>query len=134
MELTPEDVTEMEGRLRSYLAAFERGDPEAYADQFVFPACILADGRWVGIGTREECLEMCRTWTREAREDGSHGGETREMQVTPLVDGAAMIHLRYQRLRADGSALAQISAHYLMLEVGDTWKIATIVGEAKPAG
>ena len=133
MPISSEDQKAIEARLRAYLAAFERGDPEAYAEQFTFPARIWDGENWVGIPDRETCLKKCQSWVQEAREAGATRGAILDMRIIPLLSRAAINQLRYQRVGPDGRATENIRPAYLMLKLDDGWKIATIVGESEPA-
>jgi ketosteroid isomerase-like protein len=127
------DVERIEARLRAYLAAFEKGDAEAYADQFVFPAAIWASGAWTGVPDRRACLELVRGYTAHVNDLGAVRGRILEMNVIELLPRVAVNQLRYQRLGAGGQVVENVRASYLMLEQDGEWRIATIAGESEPA-
>ncbi len=132
MLISSEDQKAIEARLHAYLAAFEKGDAEAYAEQFTFPACIWDGVNWIAIPDRETCLKKCQSWVQEAREAGAARGATLDMRIIPLLSKAAVNQLSYQRVGPDGRATENIRAAYLMLKLDDGWKIATVVGESEP--
>jgi hypothetical protein len=127
------DVEAIRTRLRTYLSVFERGDAEAYADQFVFPAAIWANGTWSGVPDRQACLDLVRGYQAQVRQIGGTSGKILEMQVIELLPRVAVNRLRYQRIGADGRPVENVRANYLMLEQDGEWRIATIAGESEPA-
>jgi hypothetical protein len=131
--LPAHDVEAIEARLRTYLSVFEKADAEAYADQFVFPAAIWANGSWSGVPDRRACLELVRGYHAQVRRVGAVTGRILEMNVIELLPRVAVNQLRYQRIGPDGRAVENVRACYLMLEQGGEWRIATIAGESEPA-
>ena len=122
-------------RLRTYLSVFEKGDPEAYADQFRFPACIWANGTWTGVPDREACLETVAGYMRDVREIGGDRGEIHEMKIIELLPRVAINQLTYQRLDTDGKPVENVRANYLMLKGEDgSWRIAMVAGESETVG
>ncbi len=122
-------------RLRTYLSVFEKGDPEAYADQFQFPACIWGNGTWTGIPDREACLEAVAGYMHQVRNIGGESGAIHEMTIIELLPRVAINQLNYQRLDADGQPVENVRANYLMLKSDDgSWRIATVAGESEPVG
>jgi hypothetical protein len=131
--LAAHDVEAIQARLRTYLSVFEKADAEAYADQFVFPAAIWANGSWSGVPDRRACLEMVRGYHAQVKRIGAVTGRILEMNVIELLPRVAVNQLRYQRLGEDGRPVENVRANYLMLEQGGEWRIATIAGESEPA-
>jgi hypothetical protein len=127
------DVEAIQARLRTYLSVFEKGDAEAYADPFVFPAAIWANGSWSGVPDRQACLDLVRGYHAQVRPVGGVTGKILEMQVIELLPRVAVNRLRYQRIGADGRPVENVLANYLMLEQGGEWRIASIAGESEPA-
>ncbi len=133
--LAPDDEEAIRERLRTYLSVFERRDPEAYADQFQFPACIWGNGTWTGIPDREACLAAVAGYTQQVREIGGERGAIHEMKIIELLPRVAINQLTYQRLDAGGQPVENVRANYLMLR-GDegSWRIAMVAGESEPVG
>ena len=131
--LKPDDEEAIRERLRTYLSVFEKRDPEAYADQFQFPACIWANGTWSGIPDREACLETVAGYMQQVRDVGGERGTIHEMKIIELLPRVAINQLSYQRLDAEGRPVENVRANYLMLKGDDgTWRIATVAGESQP--
>ncbi len=132
--LEPGDEEAIRERLRTYLSVFEKRDPEAYADQFRFPACIWANGTWTGIPDREACLATVSGYMRDVREIGGESGAIGDMRIIGLLPRVAINQLSYQRLDAAGRPVENVRANYLMLKGDDgSWRIATVAGESEPA-
>jgi hypothetical protein len=131
--LPAHDVEAIQARLRTYLSVFEKADAEAYADQFVFPAAIWANGSWTGVPDRRACLELVRGYHGQVKRIGAVTGRILEMNVIELLPRVAVNQLRYQRIGEDGKPVENVRANYLMLEQGGEWRIATIAGESEPA-
>jgi len=131
--LEPEDVEAIRERLRTYLSVFEKRDAQAYADQFVFPAAIWANGTWTGMPDRQSCLEMVRGYLAQVQQVGGTSGRILDMDVIELLPEVAVNRLRYQRIGVDGRAVENVLANYLMLKRGGEWRIATVAGQSEPA-
>jgi hypothetical protein len=131
--LGPEDEEAIRARLRTYLAVFEKGDFQAYADQFAFPAGIWANGTWMGVPDRAACLALVQGYHGQARDIGTARGEILDMTVLPLLPRVAVNQLRYRRLAADGRPVENVRANYVMLKRDGEWRIAMIAGESEPA-
>jgi len=131
--LGEKDIAAIQERLRTYLSVFEKADAEAYADQFVFPAAIWANGTWSGVPDRRACLELVRGYHAQVKRVGAVTGKILEMQVIELLPRVAVNRLRYQRIGADGRPVENVQANYLMLEQDGEWRIATIAGDSQPA-
>jgi hypothetical protein len=131
--LPAEDIEAIKSRLATYLAVFEARDAEAYADQFVFPAAIWANGSWSGVPDRQACLAMVRGYHGQVQRIGGVSGKILDMTVIELLPEVAVNRLRYQRIGADGRAVENVLANYLMLKRQGEWRIATIAGQSDPA-
>ena len=127
------DSEAIRARLRTYLSVFEKGDAEAYADQFVFPAAIWANGTWSGVPDRQACLDLVRGYHAQVKHVGGTTGRILDMTVIELLPRVAVNQLRYQRIGSDGRPVENVRANYLMLEQNGEWRIATIAGESEPA-
>lgn len=131
--LAGSDVDAIRERLRTYLSVFEKRDAEAYADQFVFPAAIWANGTWSGVPDREACLALVRGFHGQVQQIGGVSGRILEMDVIELLPEVAVNRLRYQRIGTDGRPVENVLANYLMLKRDGAWRIATIAGRSEPA-
>jgi hypothetical protein len=131
--LAVEDIEAIKRRLSTYLSVFEKRDAEAYADQFVFPAAIWANGSWSGVPDRQACLALVRGYHGQVQQVGGVSGRILDMTVIPLLPEVAVNRLRYQRVGADGRAVENVLANYLMLKRDGDWRIATIAGQSDPA-
>jgi hypothetical protein len=131
--LDTRNVEAIKARLRTYLSVFEKADAEAYADQFVFPAAIWANGTWSGVPDRQACLDLVRGYHSQVKRIGGVTGRILDMTVIELLPRVAVNQLRYQRIGSDGRPVENVRANYLMLEQGGEWRIATIAGESEPA-
>ncbi len=133
--LAAADEEAIRERLRTYLAVFEQGDPEAYADQFQFPACIWANGSWTGMPDRAACIATVAGYMQQVRDIGGESGAIHEMKIIELLPRVAINQLTYQRLDAEGQPVENVRANYLMLKSDDgSWRIATVAGESEPVG
>jgi hypothetical protein len=116
-------------RIRSYFAAFHRGDSLAYARQWSYPAGVLLDGQWNAVPDAETMARDNEAYLRAQRAAGMAGGEILAMTCEDIGPDAALVRARFSRLRADGSRLADAAASYLVVRlatagVEPTWKVA----------
>jgi len=131
--LSAADEEAIRERLRTYLSVFEKADPEAYADQFRFRACIWANGVWTGVPDRKACIDAATAFMKQVSDVGAVRGAIHEMTILPLLERVAVNRLRYQRLDADGEPVEDVRANYLMLKGDDgVWRIGTVAGESGP--
>ena len=114
-------------RVREYFAAFLRGDSEAYAAQWVYPACIFSGGRWTALANPQACRESNEHYTRSARAQGMKGG--RILELTARADGrdAAWVDGRFAREGAAGRVIAETRASYLVLHTDEGWRVAVCI-------
>jgi len=64
---------------------------------------------------------------REAREQGMTGGRILELSARAEGRGAAWVEGRFSREGAAGRVIAETRASYLVVQVGDGWRIAVCV-------
>jgi len=114
-------------RIRSYVAAFHRGDSEAYADQWVFPGSVYSQGIWRQTPDRAACVAGNEAYYRSSLADGLASGEIESLQVKGLGPDAGLVEGVFTRYRADGSLMARIEAAYLVVRIDDGWKVAVCV-------
>ena len=114
-------------RIRSYVAAFHRGDSEAYADQWVFPGSVYSQGVWRQTPDRATCVAGNDAYYNSALADGMVSGDIESLQVKCLGRDAALVEGVFTRFRADGSLMARIEAAYLVVRIDDAWRVAVCV-------
>jgi hypothetical protein len=114
-------------RIREYFAAFQRGDSDAYAEQWVYPACFLTGGRWWTLPDPAACRESNERYHREAREQGMLGGRILELTARAEGPNAAWVEGRFSREGAAGRVLAETRAAYLVVRTDAGWRVAVCV-------
>jgi hypothetical protein len=116
-------------RIRSYFAAYHRGDSVEYAAQWTYPACLHSDGRWSVVPDAATMARNNDDYARAQHAAGAVAGEILALDTTEIGAGAALVRGRFARLRADGSRLDDVAASYLVVRVtgpdGEAaWKVA----------
>lgn len=114
-------------RVREYFAASLGGEHEAYAAQWVYPACVYSQGRWQTLLNPQACRESNERYQDEARRQGMTGGRILELSARPEGRGAAWVDGRFSREGAAGRVIAELRAGYLVVKSGDDWRIAVCV-------
>ena len=114
-------------RVREYFAAFLRGDSEAYAAQWVYPACIFSGGCWTTLVNPQACRESNDRYTHSARVQGMKGGRILELSARAEGRDAAWVDGRFAREGAAGRVIAETRASYLVLRTGEGWRVAVCV-------
>jgi len=118
----PDNLEPALDRIREYFAAFQRGDSDAYAQQWV-----LAGGRWSTWLTPEACRESNERYHREAREQGMLGGRILELAARAEGADAAWVEGRFSREGAAGRVIAETRAAYLVVRTDEGWRVAVCV-------
>jgi len=119
-----------ESRVREYFAAFHRGDSEAYARQWVYPACLWSGGRWSSYASPAECAAANAAYERQLRADGMAAGSIVALESTPLTESSVWVRGTFTRERSDGTLLATIRSSYVVVDTADGWRIATCLVES----
>jgi hypothetical protein len=114
-------------RVRENFAAFLRGDSEACAGQWVYPACMHSRGRWQALLNPASCRESNDLSLREARDQGMTGGRILELSARAEGPGAVWVDGRFSREGAAGRVIAETRASYLVVQVVEGWRIAVCV-------
>jgi hypothetical protein len=114
-------------RIRHYFMAFLHGDSEAYAAQWVYPACIYSRGRWSALPDAAACRESNELYKRRAREQGVTGGRILELNAHAEGPDAAWVDGRFSREGAAGQVIVEARAAYLVVRHGDSWRVAVCV-------
>jgi ketosteroid isomerase-like protein len=125
--VNPDNLEPALDRIREYFAAFQRGDSDAYAQQWVYPACFLVGGRWSTLPTPEACRESNEHYHREAREQGMLGGRILELTARAEGPDAAWVEGRFSREGAAGRVIAETRAAYLVVRTDEGWRVAVCV-------
>lgn len=113
--------------VRWHFDAFLRGDSDAYAAMWVYPACVYSGGRWRALASPQACRESSERYLREAREQGVTGGRILELGVRAEGRSAAWVDGRFSREGAAGRVIAETRASYLVVRAGDAWRVAVCV-------
>jgi len=114
-------------RIREYFEAAQRGDSEAYAAQWVYPACFYADGAWQALPNAAACRESNDRYLRQLGDMGVTGGRILELAAREVGPGAAWVDGRFSREGAAGRVIAEARASYLVVNTDDGWRVAVCV-------
>lgn len=114
-------------RVREYFETVQRGDSEAYAAQWAYPACLYADGAWQAMANPAACRESNERHLRQLRDLGVTGGRILELTAREVGPGAAWVDGRFSREGAAGRVIAEVRASYLVLRTADGWRVAVCV-------
>lgn len=114
-------------RVREYFAAWLRGDHEACAAQWVYPACIYSQGCWQALPNTQAWRGSNERHADEARRQGVTGGRILELTARAEGRGAAWVEGRFSREGAAGRVIAEVQAGHLVVKCGDDWRIAVCV-------
>jgi hypothetical protein len=117
-------------RVREYFAAVQRGDSEAYAAQWVYPACVYTGGQWQALPNPAACRESNDRYLYELRDMGVTGGRILELTAREVGPGAAWVDGRFSREGAAGRVIAETRASYLVLRTGEGWRVAVCVARS----
>ncbi len=131
--MTTEQICkELESFYRSYIAAFNREDIDAFSETFTYPYA------WV---SGRHGLSECRTESDHQSSFGKimadlkHRGWVRsdidQLNAWPLAEDLAMILADVSRYKSDGSVLERVRACYTLRRDAGTWKIVTLA-EIRP--
>ncbi|MCZ8129979.1 MAG: hypothetical protein O9284_01560 [Steroidobacteraceae bacterium] len=123
-------ATDLQGPMdciRRYFEAFQAGDHEAYAAQWVYPACFWSGAKWWSYPDAAACAAGNAEYERAARAEGMAGGRILMLRVEPLSPDAALVHGTFTRERADGSVIAEIEAAYTTVRTSAGWRVAACV-------
>ena len=115
--------------IRRYFAAYQRGDSEAYADCWVYPAATFSGGIWRTAATPLEMARGNEEYTRLLRERGITGGQIISLEVQETGKSAAMVHGSFTRLDQTGAIVERVAANYLAVRLAGVWRVAVCVVE-----
>jgi hypothetical protein len=122
--------SELQGPLdciRRYFDAFLAGDSLAYAEQWVYPACVWKDGRWSAYANASACARGNDEYTFAVRAQGAVGGRIVMLRAEPVSEDVAIVHGVFTRERADGRVLQEVEAAYTTVRTADGWRVAVCI-------
>jgi hypothetical protein len=114
-------------RVREYFATVQRGDSEAYAAQWIYPACVYTGGQWQALLNPAACRESNARYLADLRDMGVTGGRILELAAREAGPGAVWVDGRFSREAAAGRVIAETRASYLVVRSGDAWRVAVCV-------
>lgn len=121
------DLEAAQERIKVYFDALLRGDSAAYADQWVYPACVYSMGRWWAMADREACVVTNEGYQREAIARGMIGGRLLEMSARAEGRDTAWVDVRFSREGSAGQVIDEIRAACLVVRDGQLWRVAVCV-------
>jgi hypothetical protein len=113
--------------VRRYFEAFLAGDSHAYAQQWVYPACVWKDGRWSAYPTAAACARGNDDYTFAVRAQGAVGGRIVMLRAEPVTPDVAIVHGVFTRERADGRVLQEVEAAYTTVRTAEGWRVAVCI-------
>jgi hypothetical protein len=113
--------------VRRYFDAFAAGDSAAYAAQWVYPACVWADGTWSAYADARACAAGNDAYIARLRMQGVVGGRIVMLRVEPTSTDAALVHGVFTRERADGTVVAEVEAAYTTVRTDAGWRVAVCI-------
>ena len=131
--ITTEQISnELEIFYKSYIAAFNREDIDAFTESFAYPYA------WI---TGRHGISQCASESDHQRSFGKimsdlkqHGWSRSgvdQFKAWPLAEDLAMLLADVTRYKADGSILERVRACYTVRRDAKGWKIVTL-SEVKP--
>jgi ketosteroid isomerase-like protein len=123
---------ELETFYKSYIAAFNREDVDAFTDSFAFPYAWITGRRGLGqCATEGDHQRSFGKIMADLKERGWVRSAIDQLRVWPLAEDLAVILADVTRYKADGSILEQVRACYTVRRDTKNWKIVTL-SEVKP--
>ena len=120
--------TAAEALFARYFAAWNARDFEGVADCFDAPCQFVTPDSVLGLPDRAALIEMLEGMFARLEADGFGRTELGPVTARECNDGLAIRDVKnVARLRADGSALDRLDAHYVMRRTTDGWRLATAV-------
>jgi hypothetical protein len=125
--MTDDSIDSAQDRIREYFAAALRGDADACAEQWVYPACILAAGHWSAMADAAACREALEEQFGRARAGGVTGGRILELSARAEGRHAAWVEGRFSQEGVAGRVIAETRRSYLVVNSMTDWRIAVCV-------
>jgi hypothetical protein len=124
--------TDLEGFYKSYIAAFNREDIDAFTECFGYPYAWITGGRGLGqCATESDHQRNFAKIISDLKERGWARSAVDQLRAWPLAEDLAMILADVSRYKADGSVLERVRACYTVRRDAKNWKIITL-SEVKP--
>ncbi len=121
------DLEAAQERIKAYFDAFLRSDSAAYAEQWVYPACVYSRGRWWAMADPEACVVANAGYQREAMARGMVGGRLLELSARAEGRDTVWVDARFSREGAAGQVIDEIRAACLVVRDGQSWRVAVCV-------
>jgi hypothetical protein len=132
MNTTEQIRTELEAFYKSYIAAFNREDIDAFTESFGYPYAWLTGGRGLAqCATESDHQRNFSKIMADLKERGWVRSAIDRFRAWPLAEDLAMILADVTRYKADGAILERVRACYTVRQDAKNWKIIT-VSEVKP--
>ena len=111
-----------------YITAWNAQDFEAVAACYAEPAMFLLPTTTASLPDRAAMIAMLKTLFARLNGEGFSHTEVGSFTVKPCGEGMAIADARdAKRLRADGTAVEVIDAHYVLRKDGGDWRFAITV-------
>jgi len=111
-----------------YIAAWNAQDFPAVAACYAEPAMFVLPDATVSLPDRAATIAMLESLVARLRAEGFSHSEFACLTVKPCGPGTAIADAgAVRRLRADGTAIDTIDAHYVLRREGGDWRFAVTV-------
>jgi len=131
--MTAEQISkELAAFYRSYIAAFNREDIDAFTESFAYPYAWITGRQGLGQCANES--DHQRSFGKimaDLKERGWVRSEVDQLKAWALAEDLAMILADVTRYKADGSVLERVRACYTVRRETKGWKLVTL-SEVKP--
>jgi len=131
--ITTEQISkELEAFYKSYIAAFNREDIDAFTESFAYPYAWITGRHGLSQCTTES--DHQRSFAKimaDLKERGWVRSAIDQLKAWALAEDLAMILADVTRHKADGSILERVRACYTVRRDAKGWKIVTL-SEVKP--
>ncbi len=121
------DLEAAQDRIRSYFDAYLRGDSAAYAEQWVYPACVYSHGRWWAMADSAACVAANEEYQRGALARGMIGGRLLELSARAEGRDTVWVDARFSREGTAGQVIDEVRAACLVVRDGPAWRVAVCV-------
>ena len=122
---------ELTAALERYVAAFSDGRLDFLADSvYTAPAYFFGSGGVEARTTRDDVRARFEEMLAPLPAQGYDRSEIRGSDACVLSDSAAMVTLRFARVRRDGGVLLEGTARYLYANTPAGWRIVASLGSS----
>jgi len=131
--ITAEQVCqELDAFYRSYIAAFNREDIDAFGESFAYPYAWITGGHGLSqCATESEHQRSFGKIMADLRQRGWARSEVNQFKAWALAEDLAMILADVTRYKTDSSILERVRACYTLRRDTKGWKIV-ILCEVRP--